>query len=55
MHTELVDKLRKHSIGFQESREIINKWVEQPWLEGAAWDDVWEDIYEVEIERWSRS
>ncbi|KAF8905991.1 hypothetical protein CPB84DRAFT_1770751 [Gymnopilus junonius] len=55
LHVELVDGLRKHSVGFEKSREIINKWVEQPWLEGAGWDDVWEDICEAEVERWGRS
>ena len=55
MHTELADKLRKHNISFEKSREIINKWVEQPCLEGVGWTDAWEDICEVEVERWSRS
>lgn len=52
LHIELVDKLRTHSIAFEKSREIINSWVEQPWLEGAGWEAVWEDICEAEIERW---
>ncbi|KDR81446.1 hypothetical protein GALMADRAFT_89384 [Galerina marginata CBS 339.88] len=55
LHIELVDKLRKHSIGFEKSREVINKWVEQPWLEGVGWADVWEDICEAEVERWGRA
>ncbi|KAH9484167.1 hypothetical protein JR316_0003647 [Psilocybe cubensis] len=52
LHTQLVDSLRKHSTPFEVSREIVNKWVEQPWLEGAGWEAVWEDICEAEVERW---
>jgi hypothetical protein len=52
LHIELVDKLRSHSIAFESSREIINSWIEQPWLEDAGWQAVWEDICGAEIERW---
>ncbi|KIM49291.1 hypothetical protein M413DRAFT_60254 [Hebeloma cylindrosporum] len=52
LHVDLVDKLRGHSIAFEKSREIVNSWVEQPWLEGAGWEAVWEDICEAEVERW---
>lgn len=55
LHIQLVDALRKHSIPFEKSREIINKWVEQPWLESAGWDAVWEDICEAEVERWGNA
>jgi len=55
LHIELVDKLRKHSIGFERSREIINQWAAQPWLESAGWEAAWEDICEAEVEGWNRS
>ncbi|KAF4615496.1 hypothetical protein D9613_002904 [Agrocybe pediades] len=54
LHVELVNKLRKHSITFEQSREIINQWTEQPWLENAGWEAAWEDICEAEVEGWNR-
>ena len=51
-HAELVDELRSHTITFEKSREMVNKWVEQPWLEDAGWGAAWEDICEAEVERW---
>lgn len=55
LHIELVDKLRSHSTTFEDSREIVNKWAEQPWLEGTGWEAAWEDICEAEVERWGGS
>ena len=52
MHTQLVDKLRSNSVSFEESREAITKWVEQPWLEDLGWNAKWEDICAVEVDRW---
>ncbi|KAF8163139.1 hypothetical protein B0H34DRAFT_309315 [Crassisporium funariophilum] len=52
LHIELVEVLRSHSISFEDSRDAVNKWVEQPWLEDAGWKAVWEDICEAEVERW---
>jgi len=52
LHVNLIDQLRSHSISFEKSREIINTWIEQPWLEDAGWQAAWEDICEAEIERW---
>ncbi|PFH50048.1 hypothetical protein AMATHDRAFT_48188 [Amanita thiersii Skay4041] len=53
--TELVDKLRSHSISFEESRKVIAMWVAQPWLEDEGWEAKWEDICAVEIECWESS
>lgn len=55
MHIEIVDELRSHSITFEKSRDALNKWVEQPWLEDAGWEAVWEDICEAEVERWGNA
>jgi hypothetical protein len=52
IHIELVDVLRSHSVTFEESRDAINKWVEQNELEDTSWKAVWEDICEVEVELW---
>ena len=51
-HTELVDKLRSHSITFEDSRDVINEWAQQPWLEEGGWDTAWEDLCEAEVEKW---
>lgn len=51
-HIDLVDTLRSHSVTFEASREVMSKWVEQPWFEGSSWDAKWEDLCEVEVERW---
>jgi len=50
---ELVTKLRRHSTSFQDSREIIAKWVEQAWLEEDGWKFRWEGICAIEVERWN--
>lgn len=53
-HIALVDILRSHSISFDESRDAILKWAEQPWLEEHGWDAEWEDLCSVEIDRWNK-
>ncbi len=52
MHADLLDKLRSHDVSFETSRKIANTWVEQPHLEEDSWDAKWEDLCEVEIDRW---
>lgn len=52
IHIELVDTLRSHSVTFEVSRDAINKWVEQAQLEDAGWKTFWEDVCQVEVERW---
>ncbi|GLB35127.1 hypothetical protein LshimejAT787_0206920 [Lyophyllum shimeji] len=54
LHIELVNKLRTHSISFEDSRTVISKWVQQPWLEEEGWDAKWEDVCATEVERWDR-
>lgn len=53
MHKEIVDTLRSHSVSFEVSREAISNWVAQPHLEDVSWEAQWEDLCEVEIERWN--
>ncbi|KAF8350860.1 hypothetical protein F5887DRAFT_876109 [Amanita rubescens] len=55
LHTQLVDKLRSNSVSFEESRDAVTKWVEQPWLEDLGWNAKWEDICAVEVDRWESS
>ncbi|KAI6151106.1 hypothetical protein BKA82DRAFT_1008209 [Pisolithus tinctorius] len=50
--TDLVNKLRSHSLAFEASRDIVNQWVEQPYLEENGWDVQWEDLCAAEVEKW---
>ena len=53
MHIELVETLRSHSVKFEVSRDAINRWVTQPYLQEDGWDAFWEDLCEAEIDRWN--
>ncbi|TCD61416.1 hypothetical protein EIP91_008450 [Steccherinum ochraceum] len=53
MHKDIVNLLRSHSIKFEVSRDAMSRWVAQPWLEDAGWDNYWEDLCEAEIDRWN--
>lgn len=52
MHSEMVETLRPHSASFETSRQVINRWVAQPHLEETSWDAEWEDLCQVEVDRW---
>ena len=52
MHSEIVETLRPHSVSFETSRQEINRWVAQPYLEETSWDAEWEDLCQVEVDRW---
>ncbi|KAG1774299.1 hypothetical protein EV702DRAFT_1180866 [Suillus placidus] len=52
LHKELVDALRSHTVSFEDSRNAINQWVEQPFLRDDGWDAKWEDLCEAEVEKW---
>ncbi|KAF8213717.1 hypothetical protein K438DRAFT_1565385 [Mycena galopus ATCC 62051] len=54
-HLELVDILRSHSVSFEDARDALAKWAEQPWLEDDGWEAVWEDLCFAEVERWDVS
>lgn len=51
-HSEIVETLRPHSVSFETSRQEINRWVTQPHLEETSWDAEWEDLCQVEVDRW---
>lgn len=53
LHIELVETLKSHSLPFEESRRIITTWMGQPHLEASDWVAEWEDLCEVEVERWN--
>ncbi|KAF4569496.1 hypothetical protein EYR36_009288 [Pleurotus pulmonarius] len=48
----IVDTLRSHTTTFEVSREAINRWVQQPWLEEFGWDANWEELCAAEVEKW---
>jgi hypothetical protein len=52
MHKDIVETLRSHSVSFETSREALANWVAQPHLEEGGWEAQWEDLCEIEIERW---
>ena len=52
LHAELVNSLRSHSITFEESKSILAKWDSQPHLEADEWVQEWEDLCEVEVDKW---
>src|ERR1700733_11492579 len=52
MHLGIVETLRPHSISFEISRQQINRWAAQPYLEETSWDAEWEDLCEAEVDRW---
>jgi hypothetical protein len=54
-HIEIVDILRSHSASFEESRDAVNKWIAQPWVQEDGWEAKWEDICDAEVERWEKS
>ncbi|KAJ7470314.1 hypothetical protein FB451DRAFT_332385 [Mycena latifolia] len=51
-HLELVGILRSHLVSFEDARDALTKWAEQPWLEDDGWEASWEDLCAAEIERW---
>lgn len=52
LHVELLDTLRSHDVSFEISRKAANTWAEQPYLEEDGWDARWEELCQVEIDRW---
>ncbi|KAI0035757.1 hypothetical protein K488DRAFT_42740 [Vararia minispora EC-137] len=51
-HAELAAILRPHSVTFEESRDAVHRWIEEPFLEDERWDARWEDLCLVEIDKW---
>lgn len=54
-HIEIVETLRPHHVKFEKSRESIAAWIAQPALEESSWEAHWEDLCQVEIDRWDSS
>lgn len=50
--SDLTNQLRSHSVSFETSKDIINQWIEQPYLQEDGWEAQWEDLCAVEVERW---
>jgi hypothetical protein len=51
-HADLLDILRPHSVTFEESRDVVYRWVEEPFLEDESWDAKWEDLCVAEVDKW---
>ncbi|TFK25081.1 hypothetical protein FA15DRAFT_756169 [Coprinopsis marcescibilis] len=56
LHTykQFVNRLHSHSIPFEEAKDIIEQWAQQPHLLEESWGDRWEDICAAEVERWNK-
>lgn len=51
-HIGIVDTLRSHSVSYEDSKDAVNTWVAQPWLQEDGWKARWEDICSAEVEGW---
>jgi hypothetical protein len=49
----MVNALRPHSLSFDAARVILNEWALQEPLADGGWDTAWEDLCEVEVDRWT--
>ena len=53
-HADMIQRLRSHSLSFEESRLIVSEWAAQTDLEDEGWDARWNDLCAAEIDRWGR-
>ncbi|KAL1661912.1 hypothetical protein GGF50DRAFT_60116 [Schizophyllum commune] len=53
-HSDMIQRLRSHSLSFEESRLIVSEWAAQTDLEDEGWDAKWNDLCAAEIDRWGR-
>lgn len=54
-HVKMIETLRPHSVTFEASSAVIHEWAAQQWLEDSGWDAKWEDLCEVEVDRWGQA
>jgi len=52
MHVEIIDTLRSHNVSFDVSKDALNRWMAQSWLQEDGWEAAWDDLCTVEVERW---
>ncbi|KAJ3533296.1 hypothetical protein NMY22_g7387 [Coprinellus aureogranulatus] len=52
LHRQLLDSVRSHSTPFEKAKEAVAKWAEQPYLVDDGWNNKWEALCDVEVERW---
>ncbi|KAF6765002.1 hypothetical protein DFP72DRAFT_798545 [Ephemerocybe angulata] len=55
LHRQLVERVRSHSTPFEKAKEAVTKWAEQPFLVDDGWEAAWEDLCDVEVDRWGKS
>lgn len=48
----IVNTLRSHSVSYETSKDAVNMWVAQIWLQEDGWKARWEDICNAEVEGW---
>ncbi|TEB35983.1 hypothetical protein FA13DRAFT_1787437 [Coprinellus micaceus] len=52
LHKQLLESVRSHSTPFEKAKEAVTKWAQQPFLIDDGWNAKWEDLCDVEVERW---
>ena len=52
LHKQLLESVRSHSTPFEKAKEAVTKWAQQPFLVDDGWNAKWDDLCDVEVERW---
>lgn len=53
-YVDLVETLRSHDLVFEDAKEALTAWAAQSDLKGVSWEECWEDLCKVEVERWGK-
>ncbi|KZV64462.1 hypothetical protein PENSPDRAFT_757232 [Peniophora sp. CONT] len=51
-HAALVEEVRSHDTPFAAAREAVLRWAAPGILEDESWDARWEDLCDVEVDKW---
>lgn len=51
-YEHMISVLRSHRMAFDEARAVVAQWQAQEVLAEGGWQSFWEDLCEVEVERW---
>jgi hypothetical protein len=51
-YEDMIERLRPHSVTFEEARAVMARWVAQEWLEEDGWEAKWEDLCDAEVDGW---
>ena len=51
-HAAIVEEVRSHDTPFAEAKEAVLRWAAPGVLEDEGWDARWEDLCDVEVDKW---